>query len=229
MNFQFYCPQGHLLEGDSSQAGSQITCPLCHILFIVPDFPDQNEQAPPPQNENPFSFTSSAKHSSSGPDFSALGAIQPSGKSQNPFSSRQFQLPGLNADDNAIESAVDENPDAAPDENASTGIPDLFSSDGSRTRTPFTPTPSASALKILHIPCPSGHILDVPKEMLGEKAVCPFCRKQFTLKFEKSLEHRREVEKREERIVKKKGKAWFYWSVIALVVTVIGVIALIFS
>ena len=36
MPFQFQCPQGHLLEGDKSQAGQQCHCPTCGMLFIIP-------------------------------------------------------------------------------------------------------------------------------------------------------------------------------------------------
>lgn len=37
MSFQFQCPQGHLLEGDVSQAGQQCNCPMCGMLFIIPE------------------------------------------------------------------------------------------------------------------------------------------------------------------------------------------------
>jgi hypothetical protein len=36
MAFQFQCPNGHLLEGDESQAGQQCQCPICQTLFIIP-------------------------------------------------------------------------------------------------------------------------------------------------------------------------------------------------
>src|SRR2546426_1104931 len=36
MSFQFQCPQGHLLEGDPSQAGQAVNCPTCGMLFIIP-------------------------------------------------------------------------------------------------------------------------------------------------------------------------------------------------
>ena len=41
MNFQFYCPQGHLLQSDTANAGATIACPICGTQFIVP---------PPPQS-----------------------------------------------------------------------------------------------------------------------------------------------------------------------------------
>lgn len=36
MAFQFQCPQGHLLEGDESQAGQTCHCPTCGMAFIIP-------------------------------------------------------------------------------------------------------------------------------------------------------------------------------------------------
>lgn len=39
MAFQFECPQGHLLEGEESQANTAINCPVCGMLFLVPDPP----------------------------------------------------------------------------------------------------------------------------------------------------------------------------------------------
>ncbi|MBS0207899.1 MAG: hypothetical protein JSS27_02995 [Planctomycetes bacterium] len=36
MPFQFYCPQGHLLQGDESQMGQQSQCPMCGSMFVIP-------------------------------------------------------------------------------------------------------------------------------------------------------------------------------------------------
>ena len=46
MPFQFYCPQGHLLEGHESQMGQQSQCPLCGAIFLIPQ--PQAAAAPPP-------------------------------------------------------------------------------------------------------------------------------------------------------------------------------------
>jgi hypothetical protein len=34
--FQFYCPTGHLLEGNTSHQGQQVQCPYCRQVFLVP-------------------------------------------------------------------------------------------------------------------------------------------------------------------------------------------------
>lgn len=36
MSFEFYCPNGHLLEGDDEQLGTQGRCPICGMLFRFP-------------------------------------------------------------------------------------------------------------------------------------------------------------------------------------------------
>ena len=36
MSFEFYCPNGHLLEGDDEQLGTQGRCPICGTLFRFP-------------------------------------------------------------------------------------------------------------------------------------------------------------------------------------------------
>lgn len=51
MAFQFQCPQEHLLEGEESQAGQTINCPVCGMLFIIPEpiAAPAPEAAPEPQ------------------------------------------------------------------------------------------------------------------------------------------------------------------------------------
>ena len=36
MAFPFYCPQGHLLQGEPEQAGQPCQCPQCGSTFLVP-------------------------------------------------------------------------------------------------------------------------------------------------------------------------------------------------
>ncbi|MDY0166792.1 MAG: hypothetical protein RBS80_09630 [Thermoguttaceae bacterium] len=82
------------------------------------------------------------------------------------------------------------------------------------------------APKVLHIPCPRGHILETPEEMVGQDALCPFCNLQFRLRYDDSLEHRREKEEEEERRQQRAAKAWLNWSIAAAVVVILGVILL---
>lgn len=49
MAFQFQCPNGHLLQGEESQAGQQCQCPICQMLFLIPQplAAEATESAPP--------------------------------------------------------------------------------------------------------------------------------------------------------------------------------------
>ncbi len=47
---------------------------------------------------------------------------------------------------------------------------------------------------LLHIPCPNGHELDVPLDMLGAWVMCPHCQAEFRPRREKSVEYQREQE-----------------------------------
>jgi hypothetical protein len=71
---------------------------------------------------------------------------------------------------------------------------------------------------LLHIPCPNGHMLDVPAGMLGTRAMCPHCRAEFRLKREKSIEFQRE----QEIIDAKRAKFWIKLAIVAA--GVVGVI-----
>jgi hypothetical protein len=64
---------------------------------------------------------------------------------------------------------------------------------------------------LLHIPCPNGHVLDVPLDMIGGRAMCPHCGAEFRLKREKSLEHERE----QEIIDARRAKFWFNLAILA--------------
>ena len=49
MAFQFLCPQGHMLQGDPTQAGQQCKCPYCQTEFLVPAAAVPSQAAVPPQ------------------------------------------------------------------------------------------------------------------------------------------------------------------------------------
>lgn len=149
MGFQFQCPQGHLLEGDESQAGQQCHCPSCGMLFIIP--------AP----------------------------IAPT----------------------AADAAV---PNFAGEASA--------------------PSPVAETEPaLLHIPCPNGHELEVPPEMLEQDVLCPHCQTQFRLRSKDSVEHRRKRELEMERREYQRGQAWLNWAIAFAVIVVLGLIIMMFA
>ncbi len=80
---------------------------------------------------------------------------------------------------------------------------------------------------LLHIPCPNGHVLETPREMLGNDAICPFCNVQFRLRLENSEERRRQNEEQQARRDNKLATAWMNWAIAAAVVVVFGLIGLI--
>ena len=104
-----------------------------------------------------------------------------------------------------------------------------FSVVGGVTPTNEAPTEAelpAQEPKILHIPCPKGHVLETPEEMIGQDALCPFCNLQFRLRYDDSLEYKREQEAEEERRQQRAARAWMNWSIAAAVAVVLSVILL---
>lgn len=152
MPFQFQCPQGHLLEGEESQAGQPVNCPVCHMLFLIP--------AP-------------------------LAAPSPA--------------------------PADPNPPVAPMESAAPTF-----------AAPITPEP-----ELLHIPCPKGHELEVPRDMLGQEVLCPHCSSQFLLKERDSIEAKRRRDEEQTRRDIRVGNAWLHWAIIIAVLVVLGLIIMI--
>jgi ribosomal protein S27E len=132
MAFQFQCPQDHLLEGEESQAGQAINCPVCGMLFIIPE------------------------------------------------------------------------PVAAPEVPAEPEKP---------------PEP-----EFLHIPCPNGHELEVPPDMLDTEVLCPQCNVQFRLRAKDSIEHKAKRERAEAIQDAKTNK--FYYQFAIVVASVVGLLLL---
>lgn len=72
---------------------------------------------------------------------------------------------------------------------------------------------------VYSIPCPNGHVLETPAEMLGQHAMCPHCEAQFELREKDSLEYkerrRREIE-RQDAIVGEKWLKRAIWIAVAV-------------
>jgi hypothetical protein len=64
---------------------------------------------------------------------------------------------------------------------------------------------------LVHIPCPNGHELDVPLDMIGQRAMCPHCGAEFRLKREKS----REYLQQQEILERRRAKFWFQLAILA--------------
>ncbi|MBL8830310.1 MAG: hypothetical protein JNM18_25255 [Planctomycetaceae bacterium] len=145
--FQFYCPNGHLLQGQASQMGQQSQCPMCGAMFMVPVMnggpaaPPAQPAAPPPQQKQP-------------------------------------------------EQAPKKQPPAKPPEQ-----------------------PKPLQAKVYHIPCPNGHVLETPDDILGQQALCPYCNVQFELRMEDSQEHRVEQEALRRQREAEMNERWVRYSI----------------
>lgn len=82
---------------------------------------------------------------------------------------------------------------------------------------------------LLHIPCPKGHELEVPRDMLEQDVLCPHCNSQFKLREKNSVEFKERQEKQQEIRDRKLGTAWLHWAIIIAVLVVFGLIILIAS
>ena len=93
---------------------------------------------------------------------------------------------------------------------------------------PVEPTSAVAPEPVLlHIPCPKGHILETPEEMLDQEVLCPHCQAQFVLRRRNSVEYQRKKEE-EERIREiKTGNFWLNLAIVVVVLVVLGLVALI--
>lgn len=188
MAFQFQCPQGHLLEGNESQAGQQCQCPMCGMLFIIP----QPIGAPAPVYEQP----PASYHPG---DRFAGTAGQPAAEPSAPF------VPGA----------------AAGDPNAP------FVPGAASPAAPANPIAAPAEPELLHIPCPNGHELETPEEMLDQEVLCPQCNAQFRLRRKDSVEFKRKKEQEDRIRLEKTGNLWLTWAIVAVVLVGLTLIGLV--
>lgn len=81
--------------------------------------------------------------------------------------------------------------------------------------------------RIFHIPCPKGHVLETPEDMLNQDVLCPHCNAQFRLRERDSLEERRKRQAEQERIHRRAAKNWLMWAVVIAVIVLAMVIGMI--
>ncbi len=176
MQFQFYCPGGHLLSGEPEQSGQLCHCPICGTAFIIPPAPGMAISHAPEQQPGQILPDQPV---ASGPDEASTVGEAPA---------QQVHTEG--------EPVVDATVEDAPEQ-------------------------------IVHIPCPNGHELETPMEMIGQDVMCPHCQAQFQLRYEDSIEckeqRREELEHREHLW----GKRALQWAIIAAALIVLGLLGLI--
>lgn len=198
MTFQFMCPHGHLLQGDVSQMGHPCQCPHCGITFIIPTVEVQPQYAPQHQQPAPYTqypdFTQQPAQPS-GPTFPDFGAMQahPESPLQQHLAPVHHEEPDHHDEPVTMHAPVD----------------------------PAELQPQADP-NIVHIPCPNGHELETPLDMIGQDVLCPHCGAQFKLRNEDSIEYR----ERQERILHARSEFWFKWSIAAAVVVLLGLVGM---
>jgi hypothetical protein len=97
--------------------------------------------------------------------------------------------------------------------------------DAAMAQDPFATGPAEP--RLLHIPCPNGHELETPDDMIGQEVLCPHCGAQFVLREKDSLEARHVRELELERRLREQSKAWFNWAIVISVLVVLTLVALI--
>lgn len=81
--------------------------------------------------------------------------------------------------------------------------------------------------ELLHIPCPQGHELETPRDMLNQEVLCPQCGAQFRLREKDSVEFIRRKEAEEERRANKAGNMWLNGAITVAVVVILALIGII--
>lgn len=142
------CPQGHLLEGDESQAGQRCQCPTCGQLFIIPQ---------------PTAMEADVEAANDGDGFPGMG--------------------------------------------------------GSST---FSMEPEGE--RLLHIPCPNGHELETPLDMLGQEVLCPHCGVQFLLRERDSIEAKHQRAILESARLQRQASLWLNWAIVVAVLVGLGLV-----
>ena len=64
---------------------------------------------------------------------------------------------------------------------------------------------------------------------MGQELVCPNCGREFTARYDFTLEAEEEYEKREERKIRKSAKLWLNWAIVFAVLFVCLIIVIISS
>jgi hypothetical protein len=189
MAIQFYCPQGHLLQGDEAHMGMQTQCPYCGVMFIIPVIDPQSLQAAYVQQQGMPYIPAPQQGTYLPPELNEI------------FDPTATQ-PGLREFLDQV-AAGEVAPEPQP----------TRSSGGVDIAPPPVGSGEPGSESFLHIPCPNGHELETPYDMLGQQALCPHCGVQFCLRHEDSREYHEKLE----RIEEDRAKFWFNWAVAAAV------------
>ena len=261
MPFQFYCPQGHLLEGHESQMGQQSQCPICGGVFVIPVAPGMPVPqpgwapgyAPQPPGYYPPQVPAGLPGPMPGyPNYP--GGFQPgmypagpypggypgAPAAQQPWPGYQ-PVPGQQAFPGAVVTQPSgmPYPDAMPAGQSPGGFTDfqIQTEPAAAGAEPAAPAPPAEEPKpapppekqeprIVRIPCPQGHELQTPMDMVQQDVLCPICGTQFHLRYEESIEFKEEQAEQRRRKAERVNEVALKWSIGAAVVVVLGILGM---
>lgn len=286
MAFQFYCPNGHLLEGHESQMGQQSQCPMCGAVFVVPvvqtgpaapagwppgyaphpGYGQPQGYGPPqgygqPQNygQPGYGQPSYGQPSYGQPGYGPPGHGQPPAGAGYPGAGQGYPgtVPG--------EPQAGWTPPEGQQAPADSGFPgvspggfqgmppvgpaatDATPGPASETAPQFHVGPSAPSgdaaaapaepakpeepekkePRIVRIPCPQGHELQTPMDMVDQDVLCPICNTQFHLRYQDSIEFKEEQAELRRRKEEQLNQAALKWAIIAAVVVAVGILGMI--
>ena len=74
----------------------------------------------------------------------------------------------------------------------------------------------------VHIPCPNGHELETPMEMIGLEVLCPYCKAKFKLRNQDSFEFKRQQAIEDA----KRSRLWFNIAVVTATAVVLGLLVM---
>ena len=81
--------------------------------------------------------------------------------------------------------------------------------------------------RIVRSPCPQGHELQTPMDMVNQEVLCPVCGTQFYLRYEDSIEFKQEQAELRRRKAEHLNQAALKWSIVAAVVIVLTILGMI--
>jgi ribosomal protein S27E len=270
MPFQFYCPQGHLLEGHESQMGQQSQCPMCGSVFVMPvmpgatmpagpvpggpaqpGWPGYGQPAPPGYGQPgvygqqmppvyPMNYPGGAPVPNPYPgypaNFGAPGGAMPGYGPQPGYGAQQFEQPFT-----AAPAAPFQPPEAGVQQPTTQGFPGMQTETSAEpaattaapqqpvaapTEPPAPPPEEKKEPRIVRIPCPQGHELQTPMDMVNQEVLCPICGTQFHLRYEDSIEFKEEQAELRRRKAESLNYAAMKWSIVAAVVIVLGILGM---
>lgn len=104
-------------------------------------------------------------------------------------------------------------------------LPDFMPRAGKKDVSRFDPD-GQKVDRILHLECRCGQLLQATRDLMGQDLVCPNCGREFTARYDHTLEAEQEYEEKEERKIRKSAKLWLNWAIVFAVLAVFGIILL---